>query len=81
MSNGANADRVVSAGRVRGPHRVNAGREFEVRYWSARLGCTADELRGAIRVVGNSTIARVRAYVADRHGAQTSLRLRGAFES
>ena len=62
MSNGATNDRVVSAGRVPGRDRINTARELEVRYWTARLGCSAEELRAAIRVVGNS-IARVRAYV------------------
>ena len=81
MSNGVSADRVVSAGRVPGRDRINTGREFEVRYWTARLGCTTEELRAAIRVVGNS-IARVRAYVAGRrHGRTPLIHLHEALES
>jgi uncharacterized protein DUF3606 len=72
MASGVAADRVVSAGRVPGRDRINTGREFEVRYWTARLGCTAEELRAAIRVVGNS-IARVRAYVASRRRGRAPL--------
>ena len=72
MTNGVSVDRVVSAGRVPGRDRINTGREFEVRYWTARLGCTAEELRGAIRIVGNS-IATVRAYVASRRRGRTPL--------
>ena len=44
MANGVNIDRVVSAGRVPGPDRINTARDFEVRYWTARIGCTTDEL-------------------------------------
>jgi uncharacterized protein DUF3606 len=80
MSTGITADRVVSAGRVPGRDRINTGRETEVRYWTARLGCTADELRGAVRVVGNS-IGRVKAYVAGRRPQPSPWRLRGALES
>ena len=81
MANGVNIDRVVSAGRVPGPDRINTGRDFEVRYWTARLGCTPDELRAAIRVVGNS-IARVRVYVSGGRAQRLpSLRFRGALES
>ena len=81
MANGLNIDRVVSAGRVPGPDRNNTTRDFEVRYWTARLGCSADELRAAIRVVGNS-IERVRAYVYCRRALPpSSLHFRGALES
>jgi len=81
MVNGVSTDRVVSAGRVPGRDRINTGREFEVRYWTARLGCTAEELRAAIRVVGNS-IARVRAYVASRRrGGAALIHLREVLES
>jgi len=72
MTNGVSADRVVSAGRVPGRDRINTGRESEIRYWTARLGCTAEELRAAIRIVGNS-IATVRAYVASRRRGRTPL--------
>jgi Protein of unknown function (DUF3606) len=71
MPNGLNIDRVVSAGRVPGRDRINTGRDYEVQYWSARLGCTAEELLTAIRVVGNS-IAHVREYVAVHHCAYQS---------
>ena len=81
MANGMTADRVFSAGRVPGRDRINTGREFEVRYWTARLGCSVEELRAAIRVVGNS-IARVRAYVTTRRAGRTpSIRMREALES
>jgi hypothetical protein len=71
MTSYASADRFVSAGRVPGRDRINTGHDVEVRYWTARLGCTAEELRAAVRVVGNS-IARVRAYVARRRAAGLS---------
>jgi len=81
MANGVTMSRVVSAGRVPGPDRINTGRDYEVRYWTARLGCTAEELRTAIRVVGNS-IARVRAYLAGNHERRLpSIRMRDVLES
>jgi len=81
MANGVSIGRVVSAGRVPGRDRINTGRDYEVRYWTARLGCTADELNTAIRVVGNS-IARVREYVAARrHRRLPPICIRDALES
>jgi len=81
MANGISIHRVVSAGRVPGPDRINTGRDFEVRYWTARLGCTPDELRAAVRVVGNS-IARVRLYGMRRRSTRLpSVRFSSALES
>jgi hypothetical protein len=82
MANGASIGPVVSAGRVPGRDRINTGRDYEVRYWTARLGCTAQELTTAIRVVGNS-IARVREYVAGHRHRRlpSSIHMQGALES
>ena len=71
---------VVSAGRGFGRDRINTGRDCEVRYWTARLGCSVDELLTAIRIVGNS-IARVRAYVIGHRHTFTSIHMRNAPES
>jgi hypothetical protein len=49
----------------RGPQdrsRIALNEEWEVRYWSKALGCTSDELRIAVREVGNSVEA-VRKYL------------------
>ena len=32
---------------------IALGEDYEVRDWSAKFGCTADELRAAIKAVGN----------------------------
>ena len=32
--------------------RINMNQEHEVRYWSEKLGCTADELRKIVDEVG-----------------------------
>ena len=48
----------------RGPQdrsRVNLNQEHEVRYWAKHFGCTEDELREAVRKVGNSAEAVKRA--------------------
>ena len=81
MANGVSIGRIVSAGRVPGRNRINTGRDYEVRYWTARLGCTVEELSTAIRVVGNS-IASVREYLAGhRNGRRPSIHMRDALES
>jgi hypothetical protein len=80
MTNGRSGS-VVSAGHVPGRNRINTGRDYEIRYWTARLGCTAEELGRAIRVVGNS-IARVRDYLADhRDGRLASIGMDDALKS
>jgi hypothetical protein len=81
MPSGVSVGRIVSAGRVPGRNRINTGRDLEVRYWTARLGCTAEELTTAIRVVGNS-IASVREYLAGhRNHRSPSMYMRDALES
>ena len=80
MANGVSIACVVSAGRVPGRDRIDTGRDCEVRYWTARLGCSVDELLTAIRIVGNS-IVRVRAYVAGHRHDFTSTHMRNALES
>jgi hypothetical protein len=42
--------------------RVNVNQEHEVSYWCAKFGCTAAELREAVREVGVSAAA-VEAYL------------------
>jgi hypothetical protein len=47
----------------RGPadrNRINVTEEWELNYWMKELGCTAEELRAAIKAVG-TTAADVRA--------------------
>jgi hypothetical protein len=81
MANGVSIGRVVSAGRVPGRNRINTGRDYEVRYWTARLGCSAEELTTAIRVVGNS-IASVREYLSCRRDRrQPSIHMQNALET
>ena len=58
-----NVYRALGAGRALTREEIDTARDHEIRYWSARLGCSTDELRRAIRIVGRS-IARVHAYVA-----------------
>lgn len=33
--------------------RISLGEDYEVRDWSKKFGVTADELRAAVRAVGN----------------------------
>jgi hypothetical protein len=40
----------------RGPRdrtRVDVNQDWELRYWTRKFGCTATELRDAVRAVGN----------------------------
>jgi hypothetical protein len=80
MPSGVSIGRIVSAGRVPGRNRINTGRDHEVRYWTARLGCTAEELTTAIRVVGNSS-GSVREYLAGHCNRRSpSIHMRDALE-
>ncbi len=77
-----NVYRALGAGRALTREEIDTARDHEVRYWSARLGCSTGELRSAIRVVGRS-IARVRAYVARqrRHMGSTAAQRLSRFAS
>lgn len=33
--------------------RINTHEDYEVRDWSKKFGCTADELKAAVKSVGN----------------------------
>jgi hypothetical protein len=37
--------------------KINLSEDYEVRYWSEKFGVTADELRAAVKKVGNSADA------------------------
>ena len=52
--------------------RINVDQEHEVRYWSQKLGVTAEELRTAVRDVGPMAAAveqRLRARTGSRTGS------------
>ncbi|SAL55251.1 hypothetical protein AWB73_06023 [Caballeronia turbans] len=39
----------------RGPDdrsRINVNEDYELRYWSGKIGCTHDELKAAVKKVG-----------------------------
>ncbi len=44
---------------------ISLKEDYEVRDWSKSLGCTPDELRAAVKAVGNSADA-VRQYLAKK---------------
>jgi hypothetical protein len=37
--------------------RINLSEDYEVRYWCEKFGVTADELKAAVKRVGNSAKA------------------------
>jgi hypothetical protein len=37
--------------------RINVNEDYELRYWSNKLGCSADDLRAAAKAVGPSVKA------------------------
>jgi len=44
----------------RGPQdasRINVNEDYEVRYWTKKFGCTAEQLRAAVKAVGVSAKA------------------------
>ncbi len=44
---------------------ISLKEDYEVRDWCASLGCTPEQLRAAVKAVGNSAEA-VRAYLAKK---------------
>lgn len=45
---------------------ISIGQEYEVRDWCKSLNCTEDELKAAVKAVGNSAEA-VRQHLAEKH--------------
>lgn len=43
---------------------VSLEEDYEIRDWTSSLNCTEDELREAVKAVGNSA-EKVRAYIAN----------------
>lgn len=37
--------------------RINTSEDYEVRYWCEKFGVTAEELKAAVKKVGNSAAA------------------------
>ena len=37
--------------------RINISEDYELRYWSKKLGVTQDQLKAAVKKVGNSVSA------------------------
>jgi hypothetical protein len=56
-------DKTKSHGQDR--ERINLGEDYEVRDWSRKFGISADELRAAVKAVGDRAAA-VEAYVKGR---------------
>jgi hypothetical protein len=49
---------------ARGPQdrsRVALGEEWELRYWTKELNCTAEQLRQAVKDAGSNSVDKVRA--------------------
>ena len=50
----------------RGPrdrNRVDVNEDWELRYWTKKFGCTATELRDAVKSVGTTMADKVEAYL------------------
>jgi hypothetical protein len=43
--------------------RISLDQDHELRYWTQALGCSEEQLREAVRAVGN-TASKVRTYLA-----------------
>jgi len=37
--------------------RINVNEDYEVQYWTKKFGCSAEELRAAVKAVGASASA------------------------
>ena len=50
----------------RGPRdrgRIDINEDWEVRYWATKFGCTATQLRDAVKAAGTTTADKVEAYL------------------
>ena len=47
--------------------RINLSQDYEIRYWSEKFGCTAEELRRAVARVGNAPEAVEKALNSKAH--------------
>ena len=56
------ADDVTNRG-PRDRNRVDVNEDWELRYWSKKFGCTATELRDAVKAVGTTMADKVEAYL------------------
>jgi hypothetical protein len=45
-------------------NRINTSEDYEVQYWSEKLGCSAEELKEAVAAVGSS-VDRVEEYLSN----------------
>jgi len=55
---------------IQGPEdrtRVNLSQDYEIRYWTKRFGCTADELRAAVKSAGPMAADVERALQKQKH--------------
>ena len=43
--------------------RINMNEPYEVAYWKKRFGVSGQQLAGAIRAVGSTSVAKVAAYL------------------
>jgi hypothetical protein len=42
---------------VQDPTRINISEDYELRYWSEKLGVTQGQVKAAVEKVGNSVLA------------------------
>ena len=56
------ADDLTNRG-SRDRNRVDVNEDWELRYWTKKFGCTATELRDAVKSVGTTMADKVEAYL------------------
>ena len=49
--------------------RISLEQDYEVRDWAQSLGCTPEQLRGAVKAVGNSA-DKVREYLSAKRDSR-----------
>lgn len=48
-------------------NRIDVNEDWELRYWSEKLGCTPDQLKAAVKAVGTS-VKDVEAHIGKAKG-------------
>ena len=56
------ADDLTDRG-TRDRNRIDVNEDWEVRYWATQFGCTAAELRDAVKAAGTPMADKVEAYL------------------
>ena len=56
--------------------RINTQEPYEMQYWKKRLGVSGQQLAGAVRATGSSSVKKIEAYLKEKKTAIAKLKRR-----